>query len=154
MGFASFTTVALGSGPCNTAFTVDFVLYNVALPNNPGDPRASTNLIYPKPDGSTNRFGTWQIGSEPGAGDPANVNDANADLRADANEDAILNYPKYLLDAFDPDFVPGGSDGPAQPLVPKAVYGGLTSVLGNWIPFTSSSSTPARSRRSPARSPK
>jgi hypothetical protein len=47
----------------------------------------------------------------------------------------VQNYPIYLLGFLDPDFSPGVNDGPAKPIVPLAVYGGLTLVAGEWMPF-------------------
>jgi hypothetical protein len=131
-GLRSSVTVGLLGGACNSNLTLDFVLYNVALPNNPANPRASTNLAYPRADGQADRFGRWEL--FPGSTNATdNVqDDSPADSRADPDTLSIQNYPKYLLDAFDPDFVPGGNDGPAHPLVPKAVYAGLSETFGLW----------------------
>jgi hypothetical protein len=69
-----------------------------------------------------------------GDGDGVPVTSGDA-VHADGTTLAIQNYPSYLLDAFDADFVPGVSDGPAQPVVPLAAYGGLTHVVSDWIPL-------------------
>lgn len=131
-GLRTASTFGVGNAACTTAFTVDTVLYNVALPNNPPDPRTSTNIVYPRPAGSTDRFGGWQVGSEPPA---LGGTTPGTPPMADGTSIAIQNYPSYLLDAFDPDFVPGAGDGPALPLRPLAVYGGLTNILGTWLPL-------------------
>jgi hypothetical protein len=133
-GLRSLTNLGLLNATCTTALVVDFILYNVELPDNPSNPRASGNLMYPLPDGTANRFSQWQEDSEPAPGAPT-VNDANSDLRADSDEEAINGYPKYLLDVFDPDFVNVGNTGAANPIVPKAVYGGLTNVANTWVPL-------------------
>lgn len=130
-GLESLTNLGLANGPCNSALTVDFVFYNVALPDNPGTPRSSTNIAFPQAEGSTDRFGHWKVGSVAGVGDPA----PGTPPRATGTSIAIVNYPSYLLDLFDPDFIPGVGDGAADPIVPKAVYGGLTQVAGNWVPL-------------------
>ena len=51
-GLQSLTNLGLLNSECNNAITVDFIFYNVALPNNPGNPRASTNIAYPRAEGS------------------------------------------------------------------------------------------------------
>ena len=134
-GLRSLTNLGLLNATCTTALVVDFILYNVALPDNPGSPRSSSNIVYPRPDGTANRFSHWNVGSEPLATGGTAVTDADANLRGDSSTLAIQNYPKYLLDVFDPDFVPGVSDGPANPIVPQAVYGGLTNVANTWVPL-------------------
>ena len=126
-GVRAAITYGLMNGPCSTPMmTTDFVLYNVALPNNPGDPRASTNIAYPRAPGNPDRFGRWQLGA-PSVG-PDNVTDANSDGRADSTTLAIQNYPSILLDAFDPDTAAG----PADPIVPHAVYGALSLISDEW----------------------
>ena len=55
----SDTTLGTFNGPCNLSIGVDFILYSVALPDNPSDPRASTNITYPQPQGTSDRFGRW-----------------------------------------------------------------------------------------------
>jgi hypothetical protein len=134
-GLQSLTNLGLLNSECNNAITVDFIFYNVALPDNPGNPRASTNIVYPRAEGQSDRYGRWE--AVPGSVNPTdNVTDvAPLDGRADGNTSSITNYPSYLLDTFDPDFIPGGADGPANPILPIAVYGGLTNVVGNWVPL-------------------
>jgi hypothetical protein len=123
-------TLGTFSGPCNLTIGVDFILFNVALPNVPSDPRASTNITYPQPQGTPDRFGRW---GTPGAG-PIGIGGGNAitagsppaQLQAASNADPIQGYPSFLLDAFDPDYnALTHVDGPLKPLVPIAVYGGL-----------------------------
>lgn len=139
-GLRSATTLGTFNNPCFTSLTVDFVFFSVALPNNLADPRASTNIVFPRPQGSTNRFDGWQVGSEPSpTGGTAPINSGVG--TATGASIMITNYPSHLLNIFDPDFVPGGAgggndtDGPMDPLVPNAVYGGLTQVVGQWIPL-------------------
>ncbi|MCH8919499.1 MAG: hypothetical protein IIA23_02190, partial [Chloroflexi bacterium] len=137
MTFGSF------NAPCVAGFDVPFILYNVALPDNSGDPRASTNIVYPRNQGQLDRFGAWNVGSPPPDFAPDNVADANVDFRADSATLAVHNYPSYLLDVFDPDGavvgndnIDGGSNLP--PVVPIAVYGGMTIPVGasfDWLPL-------------------
>lgn len=128
-GLSSTSTLGTANGACNSTVPVDFVFYNVDLPDNMADPRASTNIAFARPEGSTDRFGGWQVGSPPA---PAGGTAPGAPPRATGASIAITNYPSHLLDLFDPDFIPGVSDGPADPIVPQAVYGGLTQVVGTW----------------------
>jgi hypothetical protein len=115
---------------CNSPLTIVYDLYDVAMPNNELDPRASTNIAYPRPEGSASRFNGWAVGAEPPALGGTAPLDAGFDTRADAGSLAIQNYPSYLLDLFDPD-----GPGPANPVLPRAVYGGLSQVAGKWYPF-------------------
>jgi Thrombospondin type 3 repeat len=118
------------NGACNTALTVDFVLYNVALPDNTGAPRSSTNVVYPRVQGSAGRFDGWQIGSPaPSGGGTAPIDSGNG--TATGASLMFQNYPSYLLDLFDPAF-PSAS---ATPVTPIAVYGAATMIAGNWIPI-------------------
>lgn len=121
-------TLGLSNGPCSTATTVTVDLFNVAMPNNELDPRLSTNIVYPRAQGATNRFGGWQVGSAPAGGTAPLDMDANG--RADAGALAVQNYPSYLLDLSDSD-----GAGSVDPVLPLAVYGGLTQVSGEWWPF-------------------
>lgn len=145
-GLRSLTNLGLINNPCSTALTVDFVLYDVALPNA-GTRAAMTNIAWPKAEGQSDRFGRWVTGggthtsNPPAPTDPEwaapgapNVTTTNG-VNATGATLSVTNYPIYLLDAFDPDFVPGVSDGANQPKVPLAAYGGLTLVSGNWIPL-------------------
>jgi len=154
-GLRSLTTLGLINGTCSTTITVEFVLFNVALPDNAADPRASTNIVWPRFEGSSDRFGGFAAPGGVGSGvHPAGPNPyAPAGLgtapgvvpRADGTSIGITGYPIWLLDLFDPDFTPGnfdpglgavtGSDGATKPLVPLAVYGGLTFVAGSWTPL-------------------
>jgi hypothetical protein len=130
-GVRYFTAIGLANGPCNIPTTVDVALYDVALPDNPASPRASTNIAFPRNQGEPDRFGAWQVGAPPPDGGPsAGIVDSGADGRADATSLPIMNYPAHLLDYFDPD-----GAGAANPLVPSAVYGGLTSLQGEWLPI-------------------
>jgi hypothetical protein len=135
-GLHSDTTLGTFNGPCNFVIGVDFLLFNVALPDNPGDPRSSTNIAFPRPEGSSDRFGGWQIGSPPSAtgGTPVTETGPSSGYAAGSTM-GIQNYPSHLLNVFDADYVPGVGDGPTKPLVPTAVYGGLTHVVTDWIPL-------------------
>ncbi|MCI0818066.1 MAG: hypothetical protein J4O14_07340, partial [Chloroflexi bacterium] len=151
-GYRLHVTTGLLNGICNVNFVAETVLYNVALPDNPGDPRASTNIGWPRVDGATDRFGGWtgsvdgDHSANAGAGHYAAGigTPVAAPPRADGSSVAIQNYPVWLLDMFDPDFTPGnfdagagpvtGSDGPLDPVLPLAVYGGVTQVVGSWTP--------------------
>jgi Thrombospondin type 3 repeat len=137
----SATTLGTFNGACNTSIGVDFLMFNVALPNNPTNPRASTNISFPQPFGTDDRFGRW---GAPGAGaiavgggDP--ITTTGFSYIAAGSNNAIQGYPSYLLDAFDADFNPlTGADADnatVHPLVPLAVYAGLTQVAGSWIPL-------------------
>jgi hypothetical protein len=145
-GLRSLTNLGLINNPCTTALTVDFVLYNVALPNA-ATRAAMTNIAWPKTFGAADRFGDWKVGDGVHTSNPPAVGDADWATLADPNVTSsngtnadgttlsIANYPIHLLDAFDPDFVPGVGDGATEPLIPAAMYGGLTLVSGNWIPL-------------------
>jgi subtilisin len=144
---------AATQGDCLSTFQVPFTFYNVALPSvgvvgapsvagNP-DPRTSGNIAFPRNEGHADRFGRWNVGSIPADGDPNNVVDGTADNKADSSTLSIQNYPSYLLDAFDPDFIPDLGDnadgGPnLPPAVPVAVYGGMTQPVPastDWVPL-------------------
>jgi hypothetical protein len=150
---------AATQGDCLSTFQVPFIFYNVALPavGTPGvpsvfgnpDPRTSANIAFPRNEGHADRFGRWNVGSIPADADPNNVVDGTADNKADSTTLSIANYPSYLLDAFDPDFIPGVGDnadsaqGGAHPnnlppVVPVAVYGGMTQPVPastDWVPL-------------------
>jgi len=125
---------------CNQTVILHVNLYNIALPNNEADPRLSTNIAFPHAQGTVDRFKRWRLGEPPLSGNnfPQSpgleeeiVDVSPFDNRADANSFPIQNYPSYLLDLTDPDGV-----GPADPVIPLAVYGGLSgSVAGEWWPF-------------------
>jgi hypothetical protein len=221
-GLHSDAELGILNSTCSNLTPVDFVFYNVALPNNTGDPRSttgpglhgsSTNIAFPLIEGTTDRFSVWRVGAnasgalfnanltapfsttvmtDSGAtfgvanalvGDiiyimngtgqgqsgtisastntsvtvpafattPDGTSNYNIYAPADipinppggtvpgpqalSTELAIQNYPSYLLDLFDPDFVPGVSDGAAKPIVPVAVYGSLSHIVGTWIPL-------------------
>ncbi|MEO8458031.1 MAG: thrombospondin type 3 repeat-containing protein, partial [Chloroflexota bacterium] len=125
-------TVGAVNNACDTSGVItDYVLFNVALPNNLGVPRASSNIVYPRPAGSPQRFDGWQVGSAPSpSGGTAPVDAGNG--TATGASLAIQNYPSFLLDLFDPGF-------PAQTasvVAPLAVYGGLSKdASGDWVPF-------------------
>jgi len=146
-------TVGLSNSICNLNLNVETVLYNVALPSNAADPRASTNIGWPRTDGATDRFRGWtgsvdgDHSANAGAGHYAIGGGGTVVAfppRAVGSSVAVQNYPIWLLDMFDPDFTPGnfdagagpvtGSDGPLDPILPTAVYGGVTRVVGVWTP--------------------
>ena len=152
-GYRLQVTVGLSNAICNVNLNVETVLYNVALPDDAADPRASTNIGWPRIDGATDRFGGWTGGvdgdhsANAGAGRYATAGGGTpvgSPPRADGSSVAVQNYPVWLLDMFDPDFTPGnfdagagpvtGSDGPLDPILPLAVYGGVTEVVGVWTP--------------------
>ena len=58
-------TYGMSNAPCNTTVASQFVLFNIALPNNTGAPLSSTNLAYPLADGTVDRFSKWKVGSAP-----------------------------------------------------------------------------------------
>jgi hypothetical protein len=136
----SDTTLGTFNNACNLTIGVDFILFNVALPNVPSDPRTSTNISYPQPEGTSDRFARWGTpGAGPiavGGGNPVTYGVSPADQQAASTADGIQGYPKYLLDAFDPDFnALTKVDGAAKPIVPIAVYGGISKVTGTAIPL-------------------
>jgi hypothetical protein len=145
----SDTTLGLLDGACNSVLGVDFLLFNVQLPNTSnesisGDPRSSSIITYPQPVGTTDRYKRWGApGAGPiggGGGDeviygPQNFGDPKFNVASQENN-AFHGYPSYLLDAFDPDFNPlTHVDGATPPLTPTAVYGGIARVSGNSIPL-------------------
>ncbi len=139
----SATTLGTFNNACNLTIGVDFILWNVALPNNLVDPRASTNISFPQPQGTVDRFGRWGApGAGPilaGGGDPVTagtIGPPNQTLQSLGTTNSVQGYPSFLLDAFDPDFnALTGAPGPLPPIVPLAVYGGLSNVVGSWIPL-------------------
>lgn len=146
-GLHSTTNLGLLNGTCSTGLVVDFDLYSVAIPNA-GTRAGMTNIAWPQAEGTSDRFEYWQTGSGVHTSNPPQTSDpewaTNADtivtpdgsgVRAAGTTLSIQNYPSYLLDAFDPDFLPGVSDGGTQPIIPTAAYGGLTKVSGDWIPL-------------------
>ncbi len=142
-GLQSSTTLGVENSACDTLVPVDFRLYSVALPNmdglgsfdpatNTSEPRDSSNIVWPRSEGDAFRFDGWNVGSNaPAGGGTVPV----GSTFAAGSSLFIQNYPSYLLDLFDPDFVPGGVDGSTSPVVPLAVYGGATLVAGHWIPL-------------------
>jgi hypothetical protein len=155
----STTTLGAFNTGCYQTIGVDFLLYNTELPDNPGDPRASGNITFPLPQGTSNRFGHWGAPGDPQPVDVTGFTDSVAIITQSAagqgtsivdaasTNPAFQGYPSYLLDTFDPDFVPGLGDNPAgdptpggvgvnlKPLQPLAVYGGLHFVVSDWIPL-------------------
>lgn len=149
---SSATTLGLTMGPCSpgSPVTVEFVFFNGALPNDPADPRASTNIIEIDsglaenavsagvPDHNVPAFPEG-VGNRWNPLVTAGVSGDN-ELAA-GTSDFIQFYPEHLLNIFDPDFIPGVGDnadvGTAatneKPLVPHARYVGLTIVAGDWI---------------------
>jgi hypothetical protein len=134
-GIHSDMTIGAFNGACEFFLAVDWVLFNIPEPNVPGNPRFSGNIAWPQPKGTPDRFGRWQVGSEPiaGGGTALTAGTYGANI-ADSTNIPMQNYPSYLLDYLDPDFIPGVSDGPLNPIVPTAVYGGLTKVVTDWWP--------------------
>jgi hypothetical protein len=59
----SLMTLGTFNNACHFTVGVDFIFYNVALPNNTADPRASTNIAWPLASGDNDRFGGWVVGS-------------------------------------------------------------------------------------------
>jgi hypothetical protein len=142
-GLHSVEDLGIGNGPCNTNVSVDFVLYSVALPNMVGgSARTSTNLAWPRQTslqtgtiGDAHRFNGWTVGptgtlTPLGGGTSPHIDlNGGSPVNALGDATAIQNYPAYLLDVFSP--TPGGI-----PILPRAVYGGLTLVAGaDWIPL-------------------
>jgi hypothetical protein len=144
-GLKSATTLGIGNTTCYQPIPVEFVLYNVALPKTSGgaatNVRASmVNIAYPQQEGATDRFGRWKIGGNATIADPVVTNTDGSHATPAAIP--LANYPSYLLDLFDDDFVPGIGDGADNPLIPQAVYGGLTQVAGTWVPLFFAQFTP------------
>ncbi len=154
-GLAALATLGLFNATCSNGLPVPFSLINVALPDDATDPRASSNIYTPWNEGTTNADktgGRFSLGTNDTAL-PFNM--------ADPDSAVFLNYPDWLLDLFDPDMVPlpvtdggpregRGSDpetgpapnnvafnGPLKPVLPVAVYGGMTTVTGttDWTPL-------------------
>jgi hypothetical protein len=102
-------------------------------------------IAHPRDQGKKDRFGAWGIGAPPG---PANDDPADTVVDIDgvpdvadggtANPPISTAYPSYLLDLFDPDFIAGVSNGPLEPVLPVALYGGLSIPTGastDWVPL-------------------
>ena len=96
--------------------------------------RASTNIAYPRAEGQSDRYGRWELA--PGSVNPTDniEDDTPLDGRADGDTLSIVNYPSYLLDLFDRTSSRVARTA-ANPILPIAVYGGLTNVVGNWVPL-------------------
>ncbi|MDO8614940.1 MAG: thrombospondin type 3 repeat-containing protein [Dehalococcoidia bacterium] len=144
-------------GDCLSTFPVPFIFFNVALPGiglvgepsvagNP-DPRTSANIAFPRNEGQPNRFGAWATGAPPIDGIPNNVS-GPGDFKADYDTLSVQQYPSYLIDLFDPDYIPGIGDNADAALpggaanlpaaVPIAVYGGMTipdPASADWVPL-------------------
>jgi hypothetical protein len=137
-GLHSETRLGTLNQPCNVLFQVDFLFFNVALPNMVGGRvDTSTNISWPQPEGTSVRFGRWGApGAGPilaGGGDPISTVGFGS-LVADGTNNPIVGYPHHLVRAFDRDTVP--ADGGADSLNPFAVYGGLSKVAGTeWVPL-------------------
>ena len=154
----------LGGACVQGGLFVDFYFYNVALPNNVNNPRASTNIYTPAVEGTstTYRFnGNPIIGWNYGIVDPDDDKRANVVLTDPDNvlvsSRGITRYPDWLLDVFDADWRPSDppingpkdgvsgtpgtddrqnpNDGPKKPLIPLAVYGGITNIAGSRTPL-------------------
>ncbi|MEK7247724.1 MAG: thrombospondin type 3 repeat-containing protein, partial [Chloroflexota bacterium] len=120
-GIRETATFGITNSTCSNAVMADFILLNVALPNNPGSPLSSTNLAYPQAQGTSDRFSKWKVGSPPGGGDPSGIDPGVDVAHAAGTSVAFQNYPRYLLDTF-------GN------LIPTAAYGALTLAEGEWTP--------------------
>jgi hypothetical protein len=139
--------LGVANNACTSNLIVIHDLFMIPTPNNELDPRASSNIVHPLPEGTSNRFGRWRIGAvatgaygDPTGGDGStNVLDADSNTRAESGSLPFQNYPSYLLDMFDPDAAPGNNNidgGPdSPPVVPLALYGGNTQVSGTWVPL-------------------
>lgn len=115
--------IGIFNSDCTFPLAVGFDLFAIPLPDDVTDPRASSNLAYPQPEGTPDRFARW--GTTPIAafgGTPV----AYTGEKADPDNIAFNNYPEFLLDLYDADGPAGGS----KPLVPHAVYGGISNVGG------------------------
>jgi hypothetical protein len=145
-GLRSLTNLGLINAPCTTPLTIDFILYNVALPNA-ATRAAMTNIAWPQPEGTPNRHERWRVDdgthttdppstADPEWADPTDTVVTSTDgTTADGTTLAFANYPSHLLDLFDPDFIIGVSNGSLEPKIPLAAYGGMTLVSGTWIPL-------------------
>jgi len=137
-GLRSAAHLGILNGPCNQALTVEYNLFVVALPNN-ANPQLATNIAWPQAEGVANRFSNWAVGLGDGTGLGAFsliATDGSA-LRASSVATPIQNYPGYLLNAFDPNFVAGSTPPYANSdaIIPVAVYGGVSNISGQWIPL-------------------
>ena len=140
-GLFNTATLGLINNPCSSAIPIPFTLFNVALPDNPGDPRSSTNIYTPyregtskdddidlNGDGSTDLTivrGRFEKGQVEGIAD--RINDSDDDYATGASA-AIQNYPDWLLDIFDPDWIPAV---PAQEGPRTEIIDGLVDVDGD-----------------------
>lgn len=150
-GLRSSTILGTFNNPCGNSLTIDFLLFNVALPDNPTDPRASSNIYTPAiettPAVDRLQSGFTAFGAAP------------LDVVGGGSSAAIQNYPDWLLDVFDPDWRPlfpgegtvGGPregvgadpetigtinfNGPQKPIIPIAAYGSLSVVTNVEVPL-------------------
>ena len=163
-GLMSSATLGLANGACLSPVPVPFILYNVALPDNTNDPRASSNiwvplaegtstkdLLVPDPEGGTVAEvfrGRFSNGAP--ITPPLELGDAVTDVIPSSSK-AVQEYPDFLLDLFDPDWLPiappidgpdadpgvlNTNNGPLIPLIPLAVYGSLTApepASSDWV---------------------
>jgi Thrombospondin type 3 repeat len=125
-GLRSASTLGILNGPCDTLATVDFVLYSVALPK-----ADFSNIAFPRIVTDSDRYGGWQVGSPPPSGGGTSPQGSGVFPVAGGDSIAIQNYPSYLLKLFSPSQVAPYHDA----IIPRAVYGGLTSVVGTWTPL-------------------
>jgi Thrombospondin type 3 repeat/Dockerin type I domain len=125
-GLRSASTLGILNGPCDTVAQVDFILYSVALPN-----AGFTNIAFPRIVTDSDRYGGWQVGSEPPSGGGTSPQGSGVFPVAGGDSIAIQNYPSYLLKLFSPSQVAPYHDA----IIPRAVYGGITSVVGTWTPL-------------------
>jgi len=132
--------LGLAGDTCNSPLTVKHSLYSIAMPNNEADPRLSSNIAFPQLEGTSRRFARWRIGGVPtGALGSPQTPGVEEEVALDgvvgiADNLPFDNYPSYILDAFDPDKTPT-SDGPLDPVLPVALYGGITQVVGTEVPL-------------------
>ena len=118
----------------------------MALPERlqPADARAlRPTSSSPQPQGTPNRFSQWSASGRTrtrGLQSHSRTHAIPAVTQATGANDAFQGYPSYLLDAFDPDFNALTHTDPSnavghRPLVPIAVYGGISKVVGSAIPL-------------------
>jgi hypothetical protein len=142
-GLHSETTLGAFNGACDFFIALDFIFFSVPLPNGSPNARAvsqggdSTNIAFPQPKGTTNRFSIWNEDTQAAAGVGTPVTETGpASGYAAGTTIGFQNYPSHLLDIFDPNYNPlTGDPGAPHPLVPAAVYGSMSKVITDWIPL-------------------
>ena len=134
-GLRSLTNLGLLNSSCNTALTVDFIFYSIAVPNGTPGPAGTyshgTNIAFPRPEGAVNRFDGWMVGAEPPALGGTSPQGSGTATKAGADSIAVVNYPSYLLKLFSASQTSPYNDA----VIPRALYGGISNVAGSWIPL-------------------